>query len=158
VAFSSPGVKYSGLTKSLKIATDVVTITVIVTGRSSGKITRKNTPKPEQPSMMAASSSSRGIAAMNARKSRMTKDMLNAISTRMRPGRLLNRPRLCSTQIVGTTAGGMIKPDNTSALTRFATLPGLRCRTKATIEQSTMRTATDTTVRMIEFWNAVTSR
>ena len=41
----------------------------MVTGRSSGKITRKNSRSPPQPSIMAASSSSRGMAAMNARNS-----------------------------------------------------------------------------------------
>ena len=50
---------------------DDVTITVIVTGRSSGKITRKNIDSPVQPSIIAASSICRGIVATKARNSRM---------------------------------------------------------------------------------------
>ena len=40
----------------------------------------------------------------------------NATSTRMRPGNVLNRGRDCITQIVGTTAGGMIRPASTKVL------------------------------------------
>ena len=130
---------------------------MIVTGRSNGMITRKNRLNPEQPSMIAASSSSRGIVATNARNSSTQNDMLKATSTRIRPGRVLNSPRLCSTQMVGTTAGGMISPASTSRLTRLASGPGRRCSTNPTIAQSTTRIATDTTVRMRLFLNAVSS-
>ena len=129
VAFSSPGRKYSGLTKSLKTVTDCTTITVIVTDRSSGKMTLKNTRSGPAPSMIAASSSSRGIVAMNARNSRMQNDSPNATSIRISPGSVLNRLSSCSTQTVGTTAGGMISP---LRIRRSATLVhrlGRRCST-----------------------------
>ena len=74
VAFSLPGRKYSGLVKSLKIATDCTTITVTITGRSSGRTTRKNSRSGPAPSMIAASSSSRGTVAMKARNSRTQND------------------------------------------------------------------------------------
>jgi hypothetical protein len=74
VAFCSPGRKYSGWVKSLKTTTDCTTITVTATGRSSGKTTRKNSRSGPAPSMIAASSSSRGTVAMKARKSRIEND------------------------------------------------------------------------------------
>jgi hypothetical protein len=137
--------------------TDCVRITVIVTGRSNGKITRKNRVKADAPSMMAASSSSRGIAATNARKSSTENDMPKAISTRMSPNRVLKIPRFCRTQMVGTIAGGMISPDSTSRLATLAAGPGRRWMTKPTMAHRTTRTATEATVRMMLFRNAVTS-
>ncbi len=65
MGFSSPGRKWTGLTKSLNTNTDWVTITVTTTERSSGKMTLKNTRMGLAPSMIAASSSSRGMVAMN---------------------------------------------------------------------------------------------
>ena len=102
---------------------------MIVTGRSSGKITRKNSGQPGAPSIMAASSSSRGIAATNARNSSTQNDMPKATSTRISPGRVLKRPSCCRTQMVGTTAGGMIRPDSTSRFAMLATGPGRRWMT-----------------------------
>ena len=67
--------------------------------------------------MMAASSSSRGIGDMNAWNSSTQNDMPKAISTRIRPCRVLKSASFCRTQIVGTTAGGMIRPDSMSTLT-----------------------------------------
>jgi hypothetical protein len=72
--------------------TELVMITVITTGRSNGKITPKNTRRGPQPSMIAASSSSRGIAAMKVRNRRITNGTWNATSTRMSPGIDLNKP------------------------------------------------------------------
>ncbi len=69
----------------------------------------------------------------------------------------MNRCSFCSTQIVGTIAGGMMSPDRTSRLATLATRPGRRWMTNPTIEQSTMRIATETTVRMMLFLKAVTS-
>ena len=73
-------------------------------------MTLKKTRSGPAPSMIAASSSSVGIVAMNARKSRMQNDIPNATSIRISPVRVLNRCSSCSTQTVGTTAGGMINP------------------------------------------------
>ena len=81
----------------------------------------------------------------------------NATSTRISPESVLNRCSRCITQIVGTIAGGMIRPDSTSRLTALEALPGRRCRTKPTIEQRNTSTVTETTVRMMLFLNAVTS-
>jgi hypothetical protein len=53
---------------------------------------------------------------MNARIVRTVNASPNATSTRIRPGRVLNRPMLCITQMVGTTAGGMISPASTRVL------------------------------------------
>ena len=53
------------------------------------------------------------MAATNARKSRTENGIPKATSTRIRPIRVLNRCRCCSTQMVGTTAGGMISPAST---------------------------------------------
>ena len=101
VAFSSPGRKYSGLTKSLKTVTDCTTITVIVTECSSGKMTLKNTRSGRAPSIVAASSSSRGIVAIKARNSRMRNERPKATSIRTIPCSVLNRLSSCSTQTVG---------------------------------------------------------
>ena len=89
-----------------------------MTDRSSGKITLKKSRIGPAPSMIAASSRSRGMVAMNARNSRMQNASPKAISMRMSPVKVLNSPRLCSTQMVGTTAGGMMSPDSTRKLTR----------------------------------------
>jgi hypothetical protein len=105
------------LTKSLNTNTDWVTITVTVTERSSGKMTLKKTRIGPAPAMVAASSSSRGIVAMNARKSRMQNDIPKATSMRIRPGSVSKRLSFWSTQTVGTTAGGMISPLRTTSST-----------------------------------------
>ncbi len=69
---------------------------------------------------------------------------------------VLNMPILCSTQMVGTTAGGMIRPASISMLmTPFHRL-FLRCRTKATIAPRTTMTATLTTVRIVLLMSATT--
>ena len=60
--------------------------------------------------MVAASSSSRGIVAMKARKSRMQNESPKATSIRIMPCSVLNRLSSCRTHTVGTTAGGMIRP------------------------------------------------
>ena len=46
---------------------------------------------------------------------------------------VLNRPRPCSTQMVGTTAGGMISPASTKKLTMLVQRDGRRCSTKPTM-------------------------
>ena len=94
VAFSSPGRKYSGFMKSLNTKTDCTTITVTMTGFSSGKITRKNSRNGPAPSRMAASSSSRGIVAMNAWNSRIANDSPKAISIEDQPGQRPEDPQL----------------------------------------------------------------
>ncbi len=70
---------------------------------------------------------------------------------------VLNRPNDCSTQIVGTTAGGMISPASTRKLTIAVQRDGRRCSTKPTMAPSTTSNVTLATVRMIELMNAVTS-
>ena len=53
-----------------------------------------------------------------------------AISIKIRPGMVLNNPIVCSTQIVGTTAGGTIKPASTRILmTGLSQLGPRRCQT-----------------------------
>ena len=69
--------------------TDEVTITVIMAGCNSGRMMEKNTRNGEAPSMMAASSISLGMDAMNARKIRVAKGMVKATSTMIRPRRVL---------------------------------------------------------------------
>ena len=71
----------------------------------------------EAPSTIAASSISRGIEPMNARKTRTEKGMRKASSIRIKPMRVLNSPSAWSTKMVGTTAGGMIRPASTRTLT-----------------------------------------
>ena len=79
--------------------------------------------------MVAASSSSRGIVAMNARNSRMQKDSPNATSIRIMPWSVLNRLSCCSTHTVGTTAGGMIRPLRIRTSATLVHLLGRRCST-----------------------------
>ena len=65
---------------------------------------------------MAASSSSFGMVDTKARNSRMQNDSPKAALTKIMPGICLNKPSPCSTQIVGTTAGGTISPASTKKL------------------------------------------
>ena len=67
-------------------------MTVMIAGRRSGKITLRKSREGEAPSMMAASSSSRGMADTKARKMSTEKGIRNATSTRIKPGSVLNRP------------------------------------------------------------------
>ena len=53
------------------------------------------------------------------------------------------------TQIVGTTAGGMISPDSTRKLTRPFHRPRRRCSTYATMAEVTAMIVTLATVRMV---------
>ena len=50
------------------------------------------------------------------RNNKMEKDSPNVTSIKIMPGMVLNRPRLCRTQTVGTTAGGTISPARTKKL------------------------------------------
>ena len=79
-------------------------------------MTEKNSRSGPAPSTMAASSSSLGMVDTKARNSRMQNDSPKAALTKIMPGICLNKPRTCSTQIVGTTAGGMISPASTRKL------------------------------------------
>ncbi len=72
-------------------------MTVMIAGRSSGRITRRNSVVGEAPSMIAASSSSRGMADTKVRKMSTENGIRNATSTSTRPGMVLNRPTACST-------------------------------------------------------------
>lgn len=103
-------------------------ITVMITERSTGKITRKKTCSGLAPSTTAASSSSRGTVDMNARNSNMQNGNPYAISIKISPGIVLNSPTFCSTQMVGTTAGGTIRPARTRMLTHAPSRPGRRCQ------------------------------
>ena len=106
----------------------------------------------------AASSSSRGTPAMKARNSRMQNGSPYAISIKIRPGMVLNSPTLCSTQMVGTTAGArsdrpapaLIDPADPAR----AALP-LRRRPSRRRPPSA---ATLTTVRMTLLMKAMTMR
>ena len=115
--------------KSLKIITAWTTMTVMTTGLSSGRITWKNSRAGLAPSTTAASSSSFGMDATNARNNRMQKAMFQATFTKIMPRICLNSPMLCSTQIVGTRAGGTISPANTRKLTSAFQRDRRRCRT-----------------------------
>jgi hypothetical protein len=55
---------------------------------------------------------------MKARNSRMQNDSPKATSIRISPPRVLNNPSFWSTHTVGTTAGGMMRPDSTRKLIR----------------------------------------
>ncbi|MNL44938.1 hypothetical protein D3C87_1675500 [compost metagenome] len=124
-----PGRKYSGFWKSLNTKTACTTITVTMTGLSSGSTTAKNSRMGPAPSMMAASSSSLGIVATNARNSRTQNASPNVASIRIMPGIVLNSPTPWSTQMVGTTAGGTMSAASTMKLmTGFHRLR-LRCST-----------------------------
>src|SRR6478736_7265733 len=98
--------------------------------------------------MRAASSSSLGMTDTKATNTRMAKGIAKATSTRMSPARVLKSPRAWSRKIVGTTAGGMIKPARKSPLTRAATRSLRRWITKAIIDARKTVIATDTTVRI----------
>ncbi len=69
----------------------------------------------------------------------------------------MNRPSDCSTQMVGTIAGGMMRPDRTRMLATVAIFPGRRWMTNPTMAPRTTRIVTETTVRMMLFRKAVTS-
>ena len=62
---------------------------------------------------------------------------------------VLNSPSFCSTQIVGTTAGGMIRPDSMTRLITVVHRLLRRWRTKAAMAASTTMTVTLTTVRIV---------
>ena len=111
------------------MTTDCTMITVTITDRSSGKMTLKKRRIGPAPSMIAASSRSRGMVAMKARNSRMQKASPKATSMKMRPARVLNSPRLWSTHTVGTTAGGMMSPHRTRKLTTAFQRLCRRCTT-----------------------------
>ncbi len=83
---------------------------------------------------------------MNARNSSIANDRWKATSARIIPGSVLNRPSACSSQMVGTTAGGMISPDSTKKPATLDTRPGRRCSTNAAIEAKTTSSATEATV------------
>ena len=92
-------------------------------------MTLKKTRSGRAPSIVAASSSSRGMVAMKARKSRMLNESPKATSIRIMPWRVLNRLSSCRTQTVGTTAGGMIRPLRISTSATLVHLLGRRCST-----------------------------
>ena len=90
----------------------------MTTGLSNGMMTEKNSRNGPAPSTIAASSSSRGIEETNARNNSTQNGMPKATLTRIIPIICLNRPSSCSTQMVGTMAGGTMRPAITSRLTR----------------------------------------
>ena len=96
------------------------------------------------------------MVATNARIVSTVKDRPNATSIRIRPCRVLNMPRLCS-QIVGTTAGGMIRPASTRMLISGFSGLGRRSRTKAIMAPRTTMRETLATVRIVELMNAMMS-
>jgi len=65
------------------------TITVIMAGLNNGRMTELKTRHGDAPSMMAASSISRGMDAMNVRKIRVEKGSVKATSTIIRPKSVL---------------------------------------------------------------------
>src|SRR5699024_6917722 len=98
-----------------------------------GNIIEKNNRQLPQPSIIAASSSSFGIVVINPVYKMIENGMLIAIITKIIPGNVLNRCNWSSTQIVGTTAGGIIKPDKKIAPINVLTFPFLRCSIKLAI-------------------------
>ena len=127
-----------------------------MTDLSTGKITRKNNRIGPAPSMMAASSSSRGTVEMNAWNSSTLNDRPYAISTRISPVIVSNRPNFWRTQIVGTTAGGTIRPASIKVLMIPRSLLRRRCSTNATIAPKITIAVTLTTVRMVLLMKATT--
>ena len=77
---------------------------------------------------MAASSSSFGIEDTNARNSSTQNGMPKATLTKIMPIICLNSPISCSTQMVGTTAGGMTRPARIRKLTNQFQRDERRCR------------------------------
>ncbi|OMP12379.1 hypothetical protein COLO4_03270 [Corchorus olitorius] len=104
--------------------------------------------------MTAASSISRGIVAIKPLYSSTQNGKFSATSTRMSPDIVLNRCRPFSTQIVGTIAGGIIKPTSTSRSSSGVALPRRRCITYPAIPHNTTSASTDTTVSSVLFQNA----
>jgi len=85
VIFFAPGRKYRGLTKSLKYVTAERTTTVDVTDFRSGRRTWIYSLSGPHPSIIAASSISRGIVAMNPLYRIVAKGNCKAASTNTRP-------------------------------------------------------------------------
>ena len=81
-----------------------------------------------------------------------------AISIRIRPGIVLNRPTACRTQMVGTMAGGTIRPARISPLITGLSRLARRCQTYATMALKMTRAATLTTVRITLLMNAMIIR
>ena len=104
-------------------------ITVIIAGRSNGRMIEKNTRNGDAPSMMAASSISLGMDADERAEDQDREGQVKATSTMIRPMSVLYRRSRCSRKIVGTTAGGMISPASIIELAIAATRPRRRCMT-----------------------------
>ena len=94
---------------------------------------------------------------MKARMVSTVKDNPKATSTMIRPGMVLKMPRACISQMVGTTAGGMIRPASTKRLISGFSRLLRRSSTNAIIDPRMTSNATDATVRMMELMNAITS-
>ena len=80
-----------------------------------------------------------------------------AISTRISPVSVLNRLISCRTKIVGTTAGGMMSPENTITLAAFDHPSWRRWATNPTIAESRTMNVTEMTVSNRLFLSAVTN-
>ncbi|MNO07250.1 hypothetical protein D3C81_2293650 [compost metagenome] len=64
----------------------------------------------------------------------------------MMPANVLNSASSCSTQMVGTIAGGIMRPAKTKKLMNGVALSVLRCMTKPAIADMTTRITIDKTV------------
>ena len=62
----------------------------------------------------------------------------------------------CSTQTVGTTAGGITSPASTMNWMISPTLPRRRCQMQAVIDANSTMKVTDTTVSTVELMNVTT--
>ena len=76
---------------------------------------------------------------------------------RISPCSVLNIPSPCSTQMVGTTAGGMISPARTRKLITPVQNDGRRCSTNPTMAARITSSVTLTTVSTVLLKNAVSS-
>src|SRR4051795_8017028 len=74
------------------------------------------------------------------------KEKCSADSSRTIPGKVLNSPIDCRTQIVGTIAGGIINPIRTIEFRKLEPFPCLLCKTKAAIEHTRIMVIIDKTV------------
>jgi len=92
VGFVLDGKKYKGVTKSLNMAIADMTINVDEMGCNNGKIILKYSFNPFAPSIIAASSNSLGIVAINALYRRTQNARFNAVSNSITLVIVLNKP------------------------------------------------------------------
>ena len=111
------------------MATVCKMITVIITDRSTGKITRKKICTGPAPSTMAASSSSLGTPRDEGAEQQDAERQPVGDLDEDQAGHGLEQAEPCSTQMVGTMAGGTINPASTRMLINGLQRPRRRCQT-----------------------------